>query len=191
MRDIDVRQALRRRLASRYASDPSTRVVEEMGIWANSVRIDVAVINGELIGYEIKSERDTLERLPLQAEIYSLVFDKVNLVIADRHLIKGQGVVPDWWGLITSCAKRSRIELKQVRPAKRNRNLSPIHLARLLHREEALSILESLNAASGVRSKALEIVLERLVAILSVSDLRIAVREALRQRQWSRKLMAD
>jgi hypothetical protein len=39
--------------------DLDTRVVEEMGIWAGSVRVDIAVINGEFHGFELKSDRDT------------------------------------------------------------------------------------------------------------------------------------
>ena len=65
MRDRDVRQALLAHLAELHAGDPDTRIVEEMGVWCGTARIDVAVVNGELCGFELKSERDTLERLPL------------------------------------------------------------------------------------------------------------------------------
>ena len=56
-----------------------------MGVWSGTVRIDVAVLNGEMCGYEIKSDRDTLERLPFQIEIYSKEFDKLTLVVGRRH----------------------------------------------------------------------------------------------------------
>ena len=69
MRDIDVRQAVKSYLKALHEDDPATRIVEEMGIWAGSVRIDIAVINGELSGFELKSDSDTLQRLPLQADI--------------------------------------------------------------------------------------------------------------------------
>jgi hypothetical protein len=68
-----------------------------MGIWSGSVRIDVAVINGELTGYELKSDRDTLERLPLQAELYSRVFDRLILVVGKRHAKKAIEHIPEWW----------------------------------------------------------------------------------------------
>src|SRR5262245_6458552 len=100
MRDSDVRAATKRMLASLHAGDPFTRIVEEMGVWSGSVRIDVAVINGELHGYELKSERDTLERLPAQAGLYSQVFDRVTLVTADRHLKIAKKTIPRWWGVI-------------------------------------------------------------------------------------------
>ena len=76
MRDLDARTAIRRQLHAAHSADPDTRIVEEMGIWSGSVRIDIAVINGELSGFELKSDRDTLERLPNQADLYSRVFDR-------------------------------------------------------------------------------------------------------------------
>jgi hypothetical protein len=48
-------------------------MLDEFGLEHGEVRVDVAVINGELHGYEIKSERDTLERLPRQVKAYSAV----------------------------------------------------------------------------------------------------------------------
>src|SRR4051812_41971247 len=97
MRDSDVRAAVLRRLNAEHAGDPNTRIVQEMGVWSGSVRIDVAVINGELCGVELKSDRDTLERLPGQAEIYSRVFDRVELVVGTRHAREARAMVPKWW----------------------------------------------------------------------------------------------
>src|SRR4051812_15627734 len=90
MRDSDVRKALKERLHTQHVDDPHTVILEEMGVWSGSVRIDVAVINGELNGYELKSDRDTLERLPLQADIYSRVFDRLELVVGQRHATKAE-----------------------------------------------------------------------------------------------------
>jgi hypothetical protein len=49
-----------------------------------------------LWGYELKSERDTLERLPLQARIYSRVFDRVTLVTGLRHAGAAEDRIPGW-----------------------------------------------------------------------------------------------
>ena len=84
MRDLDVRTAVRAQLVAAHADDDNTRIVEEMGIWSGSVRVDVAVINGELAGWELKSARDNLRRLPQQAELYSQVFDRMT--IAQRQI---------------------------------------------------------------------------------------------------------
>ncbi len=84
MHDIDVRLAIRRHLESAHDGDQDTRIIEEMGIWAGSVRVDVAVINGEFHGIELKSARDTLDRLPRQATLYDEVFDRVTLGSSDE-----------------------------------------------------------------------------------------------------------
>ena len=68
-------------------NDPQTLIVEELGIRQGAARVDVAVVNGSLHGYEIKSARDTLERLPKQSELYSSVFDTITLVTAENHLM--------------------------------------------------------------------------------------------------------
>ena len=70
MRDIDIRRRLRadERL---HPWDSNTRIVEELGLCQGVARVDLAVVNGTIHGYEIKSERDTLTRLSGQAEIYN------------------------------------------------------------------------------------------------------------------------
>jgi predicted nucleic acid-binding protein len=42
--------------------------------------------DAELIGFEIKTARDTLRRLPTQIEAYSRYFDHAVLVVAEKHL---------------------------------------------------------------------------------------------------------
>src|SRR5687768_3916541 len=141
MHDRDVRTAVRKWLAELHADDEDTRVVEEMGIWAGTVRIDVAVINGELQGYELKSERDTLVRLPRQAEFYNAVFDRVTIVLADRHAAKALPIIPEWWGVKCATVDESAgVELRPLREAVRNPAVDPLQLARLLWRDEALDV---------------------------------------------------
>ena len=59
MRDVDIRRALRTRV--RDSDDmKEALVVDELGLCQGRARIDLAVVNSSLHGYEIKSERDTL-----------------------------------------------------------------------------------------------------------------------------------
>jgi len=39
-------------------------MLHELGILNGATRIDIAVITGQIEGYELKSERDTIQRLP-------------------------------------------------------------------------------------------------------------------------------
>jgi len=69
--DGEVRSALRARLDRQYPDRQGTRIVEELDLCQASARIDLAVVNGRMIGWEIKSGADRLGRLPQQQVVYS------------------------------------------------------------------------------------------------------------------------
>jgi hypothetical protein len=189
MKDIDVRKALRQQLNEEHLGDSRTRIVEEMGIWAGTVRVDVAVINGELCGYEIKSARDNLQRLPAQEALYSQVFDRVKLVVAEQHAAKTEPLVPRWWGrLIASAEPDGSVALWLDRPALFNPSVEPMQLARLLWRSEALCVLQRHGHDKGVRSASAEKIFSRLASAVPLDILRREVRETLKTRStWSGK----
>jgi hypothetical protein len=190
MRDADVRAALLRELESEYRDDPGTRIVQEMGVWAGTVRIDVAVINGELNGYELKSERDTLERLPYQAEIYSRVFDRVVLVTGRRHIQKACAVIPKWWGILGAIQGKDGIELTLEREGDANPEIDPHIVAQLLWKDEAIAVLEKHGLARGYRTKRARLIYERLAEELPLAILGEDVRAALKCRgQWLRQMV--
>jgi hypothetical protein len=182
MRDRDVRAAVRQHLDVLHDGDTNTRIVEEMGIWSGTVRIDIAVINGELCGYELKSERDTLDRLPLQAKIYSRVFDRVILVAGARHAGAAQDRVPSWWGLTIARGDAASVRLDEARPAQRNPSPDPYLVAQLLWKDEALGVLETFDLAKGWRSKRTKQIHQRLASELSFDLLSEQVRETLKRR---------
>jgi hypothetical protein len=181
MHDSDVRRAVRAQLAAAHAGDRDTRIVEEMGIWAGSVRIDVAVINGELAGWELKSARDNLSRLPQQAELYSQVFDRMTIVAASNHVRACSDQLPQWWGVTIAHEGVNGVELEPLREPSINPDPKAIQLARLLWRDEAVHILNQHGLANGVRSKPAPIVHERLAG-LPLGVLQSEVRAALKQR---------
>lgn len=183
MRDIDVRLAVRSRLVAEHEGDADTRIVEEMGIWHGSVRIDMAVINGSLSGYELKSERDTLDRLPVQAGLYSRVFDQLHLVAASKHMRHAEAEVPDWWGLIIAHGERDGVQLELYRQPQQNPAVEAIQIARLLWKEEALELLEAADAARGVRGASREKVALRLTEAFALPELSAKVRRCLKDRQ--------
>jgi hypothetical protein len=188
MRDKDVRSAVWQKLTEEYAGDASTRLVQEMGIWSGSVRIDIAVINGELCGFELKSDRDTLDRLPLQAEIYSRVFDRITLVVGSRHAMKVCEKIPDWWGVVVAHQSASGIALDDFRETNRNPSPDPFLVAQLLWKDEAISVLESLSLAKGWRSKRIKDIHQRLATALPFEELGRQVRTVLKQRDgWLRQ----
>lgn len=182
MRDTDVRAAVRKELNARHANDPDTRIVEEMGIWSGSVRIDVAVINGELSGFELKSDRDTLDRLPFQADLYSRVFDRVHLVVGARHAEKAAALVPSWWGVIIARQQDRGIQLEQDRHGSENPAPEPFLIAQLLWKQEAVLVLDRHGLAGGWRSKRIKLIHQRLSDCLDLQTLKNEVRAALKMR---------
>jgi len=190
MRDSDVRMALRHKLQCKHAHDRSTRIVEEMGIWSGAVRIDMAVINGQLAGFELKSDSDTLLRLPYQIEIYGKVFDRVTLVVGRKLYAEAIECIPHWWGCVLAEMKNDKVVLQPKRRARRNPGLDAHVLAQLLWKDEAVAILEKRGLAGGRRSKRAAEITDQLVENLSYRQLASHVRDALKARQKLGQLTA-
>lgn len=58
----------------------------ELTLGTSGARADIAVLaDSELIGLEIKTERDSLRRLPAQLAAYSQYFDRVVVIAASCH----------------------------------------------------------------------------------------------------------
>ena len=184
-REIDIRNALRQRLIrenQRHVHSEAL-ILDELGLCQNEVRIDMAVINGSLHGFEIKSDQDTLKRLPEQAKIYSQIFDTVTIVAPARHLEKAHDLVPKWWGLIEVKTGKANLVLPTIRCRSRNPEVDPYALAQLLWRQEALNILEEHGLAKGSRSKSVKILWQKLADSFSLTQLNELVRITLKNRQ--------
>ncbi|WP_280313539.1 sce7726 family protein [Nocardia abscessus] len=141
MRDADIRGALHDRLTVEFAGD---RIRDEMGLCLGATRVDIAVINGCLHGYEIKSDRDTLARLPNQIELYDSVLDYSTIVCGPRYADRIKAVVPTWWGITIAEDHNGRPEFYVSRKARRNTHVDRFALAQLLWRDEAAALLTAL-----------------------------------------------
>src|SRR3989344_3157091 len=152
--DLIIRSTLKRDLQKRHAKDKKVRIIEELGVQHGTARVDIAVVNGIMHGYEIKSDRDTLERLPEQIEEFSAVFDKITLVVGKQHLFNAINMVPDWWGVIVAkINKNNSVVFTSIREEEFNKNQQGVCIAKLLWKKEALKILEETGQAKGVYSK--------------------------------------
>jgi hypothetical protein len=183
--DKIIRVALRNVLDNelwRYCSESGcpAKLFEELGVQHGTARIDIAVVNGVMHGYEIKSDRDTLDRLPEQMNEFNDVFDKLTLVVGKRHLYDAINIVPDWWGIVVAKIDANHeIFFQTIREAEDNQDQVGVSIARLLWKEEALQILEEQNKAKGVRSKPREFIYQRLANVLDTETLKEKVRDAL------------
>ncbi|MCB8877661.1 sce7726 family protein [Acidisoma silvae] len=63
-------------------------IANEFALSKSLVRADLAILESKFIGIEVKSEKDTLRRLPSQIASYLRHFDWVILVVASKHAYK-------------------------------------------------------------------------------------------------------
>ncbi len=185
LRDSDIRGALDSLLWQVHATDNSL-IRHELGVCAGSRRIDVAVVNGEFAGYEIKSDEDSLIRLAQQADAYGRVLDRAVIVTTSRHLDGAMTMLPEWWGVMVARHEHQQIVLESKRLPNVNDRHDPYALAQLLWREEALEELRVRGKARGLSGKSRHYVWIALAAGVSLAELRAIVRKRLRERpSWT------
>jgi hypothetical protein len=141
MTESQLRSALRSYLEGNSPTGAS-RIVEELGIERGAARIDLALITDRLVGFEIKSDQDTFDRLSNQIHAYNRVFDEITLVTGPALLDDALRLLPPWWGMMTAESDSAGpIRLHVVREAQRNPLQEAISVAMLLWKAEAIEVL--------------------------------------------------
>lgn len=188
LKELDVRLALyNHEIKAILTAHPSSLVVDELGLMEGAFRVDLAVINSRLHGYEIKSYSDNLDRLPSQQNTYNKIFDRMTLVADERHVAKALELVPQWWGLISSRTTKGVTVLNEIWPSRQNLEIDPYALAQLLWREEALDALRQRGLDRGVRTKPRKIIWQAVAACLTLDEIRTVIRHKLASRKDWRK----
>jgi len=183
MNDIDVRKTVHAKILKKYHEDPNVLVVDELSINLGLSRIDIAVVNGLLHGFELKSFNDNLNRLPLQVEHYSSVMDKVTLVVDVLHCTKALSMIPSWWGVKTvERGVRGSVKIKNLRSAKLNKNIDPLCLAKLLWKNECLDLLAKCGHTKGTKSLPRFKLWDLIAEIAPLSVIQTEVRHYLKTR---------
>lgn len=96
MLDKDIREPLFDFLEEFYGK---IRIFEEK-VTGISRTDALGVIDGQLIGFEIKSDRDTYARLKRQTADYDLLCDVNYLVVGKSHRKQADQHIPAHWGII-------------------------------------------------------------------------------------------
>jgi hypothetical protein len=184
VRDRDVRRALHSKVLRDHHGDADTLVLDELGLRHGASRVDIAVVNGFLHGFEIKSEADTLERLRGQVAVYNAVLDRVTLVVGEKHLAKAEAQIPSWWGIkIVAPGPRGGIDFDHARAPKMNPAIDPMALAELLWRPEVIEILADRELPPRTLRQPRTGLYRCLVELVSLDDLREIVRQRLKARE--------
>lgn len=180
--DPDIRVALLQRLRAAHARQQDTAFIEELGLCRGRVRVDVAVVNGILHGFEIKSDRDSLRRLAGQVDLYGRVLDKATLVVGASHVDDAVTLLPAWWEVQVVHGSADRPQLTRLRPGRKNPTREARALVELLWSHDALALVEARGGARGYRGRPRREVWDRVCELYKVEEIAAAVREALKAR---------
>lgn len=184
MKDPCIRELLRTTELKHYIDDNDSKIVEELSLPVAKARIDIAVINGSLHGYEIKSASDTLQRLPAQIEAYTKVFDYLSIVTEEKYGQKILDFVPDWIGVLICNEKNGVKSINELRKPIKNESRESIYIAKLLWREELMECLEELKIKFRKKDRNW-LLCEALSTNLDTDSISAIVRNKLKKRdQW-------
>lgn len=146
--DAMIRKAIRQRLASAHDGEDAV-IMDELRVDRGSARVDVAIVNGLIDGFEIKSDRDNLDRLERQAMLYGQIADRMTLVVGERHYDEAATLVPEWWGVTLARPHGETCKLRRIRSGRRNRSQNAEALVNMLERDELVTLLSIHSLGKG------------------------------------------
>lgn len=181
--DADIRAALHAKRLRRMKAQPDTLVIDELGLAHARSRVDVAVINGCIHGYEIKSAKDTLDRLATQIDIYRQTLQKLTIVAAPRHVAGIMDQTPEWCGVIAAeQGPRGGISFHVLRNPIANPYIDPVMMAHLLWRDEVIDLLGQAGYAPKELRRPRKQLYEMLCETMSLREITASIRAFMVQR---------
>lgn len=188
--DRTIRAALVEKRLHNHRNRNGTLLIHELGLAHARGRIDLAVINGVVHGYEIKSELDTLRRLESQLDVYCRSLQKLTFVVTEKHISNVIECVPSWCGVqLVKRGHRGAIHFTVLQKAIRNPNLDLFVMAHLLWRQEVHDILAKWGTNKAILRSPRTILYRELVANVSEAQLTGLIKKAMMQRStWRDQL---
>lgn len=183
-RDTDIRTALHAKRLRRVKTQPDTLVLDELGLAHAKSRIDVAVINGCIHGYEIKSAKDTLDRFATQITIYRQTLQKLTVVAAPKHVAGIMSLAPEWCGVLAAeQGPKGGISFHLLRNAATNPEVDAVMMAHLLWRDEVIDLLGQAGYAPKDLRRPRKQLYEMLCDAMTPREITASIRAFMMQRQ--------
>lgn len=144
--DKEIRHFLKLRLAR---SIPAPRaILEELRVHNGNAIADIVTIHNDSHCYEIKSDKDSVERVQRQAQFYDVAFRRVTLVTTARHLERALIFAPSHWGILIAKATQGRVVFTHVRSARLNERFTKQLALLTLWRSELATLAEPIAVSS-------------------------------------------
>lgn len=163
--DKEIRECLKERLSRLF---PAPRaIIEELRVHKGNAIADVVTLHRYAHCYEIKSDKDKIEKAQKQAQFFDLVFQKSTLVTTDRHLDRAIRLLPPHWGILLARETGERVSFTYHRPACKSPHFDKKLALMTLWRSELASLAEPLaevNINKHSRSSLSALLAEKLSA---------------------------
>ncbi|KGA80374.1 hypothetical protein KQ41_15960 [Lysinibacillus fusiformis] len=180
LNDSQVREMLLTELNEKYLGCSDTRIINELGLDFGAARVDVAVVNGIMHGYEIKSDLDTLYRLPRQLEYYNRAFERMTIVVSRKYLDEVKETVPNWWGIKTISKDQSR--LINIRKGRKVSYQDPTLIIKLLWKKELEGLVDFLGLPKELKKIRKKQLLKILIEEADFNVIKLYVYNTLKNR---------
>jgi hypothetical protein len=177
--DRDLRRALVTQVLAGLG--PDAAALHEVALGTTS-RVDLVVVSSTLHAYEIKSDGDSLRRLPLQADSISAAFPYATLLCTQRHVERAKGILPPWWGIAVGWIEDGRVVCAEHQPARLNPSIDPNAASRLIWRTEALRLLERHQLDHGLWAATRPVLWDRIAAQVPLGDIVAGMRASFVKR---------
>lgn len=179
LNELLIKSAVIDRLFEDGALDDAV-LVNEMVVANWSRRADLAVANGKLHAFEIKSDLDTLRRLQAQVETYLYSFDKVTVVTTSRFLNVVKGMLPPEVEIWEAEKVHETVSIRIARRGRAIEIRNKRNLCGFLHKPEIVALLRSQGVKSNVGAPREELI--KMTEYLQVKKVREYVLKAIKAR---------
>lgn len=190
VRDLDLRLALATFIGDQYR-DQEHVLVPEVDITVSLPgRIDAILVADRIHGFEIKSDVDSLRRLPRQVEIYGPVLERATLIAGERYADAVAEIIPTWWAISTVRQSHGQLRLVTRRRGRLNPDVQSYAVASFIPRDV---LVDFLRARGFTRLSALAVDDLRLLLAESVPKstvLTLARSTMMFRRDWRRRAMS-
>ena len=136
------------------------RFFEEFRLGRKTRADALLVTESEMIGFEFKSDKDTLARLEHQIHDYERFCDRNYLVTGQKYIEKAPAELPEHWGIyLVYLDNEETLQLECIRKAKPNSKRMRLHnQLRLLWRSELIPIIKKYKLGGVTKKNKLELV---------------------------------
>lgn len=146
--DKDMREAL---FSYFEEKENKIRFIEEHNMGKS--RADVIMIcENEIVGFELKSDKDSLVRLKRQIPDYDRFYDRNYIVVGEHYADKISEHLPQHWGIIRVSEDNGNIIAVEIRKAFKNEKHVIKNQMLFLWREELVRIIKR-NKLGGVSAR--------------------------------------